>query len=322
MNPPDDDLDALLAAVATSPAIAAKRAIGLVSQVLGPSSWLTGPGDDGAALTVGEQTVIACGEALWPPFVRADPFGAGVAAVLANVNDVAAMGGTPIGIVDTVIGDEATARAALAGMHHAAQLYRVPIVGGHLTISAEPPAISAFAVGTARTTLSATHVRAGQDLVLAACLDGTMREDFPFFRCFDERGPRLADDVRLLARVADGGLAAAAKDVSMAGLVGSLAMLLEWGGFGAELVLDRIPRPAGVSLTAWCTCFPCYGFLLTCDPARTAACLAAFHEQDLAAAAIGTIDGSGVIALRSGDRRAVALDLTRTPATGLTREES
>ena len=59
-----------------------------------------------------------------------------------------------------------------------------------------------------------------------------MRTDFPFFRSFDERGSRLAGDVRVLAAVASSGACVAAKDVSMAGLVGSLAMLLEWAGWG------------------------------------------------------------------------------------------
>ena len=213
------ELDEVVAAVRSNPSVAAKRAIGLVSDVLGDHGWLDGPGDDGAALDVDGHTVIACGEALFPPFVRADPYGAGIAAVLTNVNDVAAMGGLPLGIVDTVVADEATARTALEGMRYASQLYRVPIVGGHLTISDAGPSISAFAVGSARAVLSATHVRAGQDLVVAACVDGTMRADFPFFPSFDERGKDLADDVRLLHTVANAGLAVAAKDISMAGLV-------------------------------------------------------------------------------------------------------
>ena len=228
------ELDEVVAAVRSNPSVAAKRAIGLVSDVLGDHGWLDGPGDDGAALDADGHTVIACGEALFPPFVRADPYGAGIAAVLTNVNDVAAMGGLPLGIVDTVVGDEATARTALEGMWYASRLYRVPIVGGHLTISDGDPSISAFAVGSARSVLSVTNVRAGQDLVVAACVDGTMRADFPFFPSFDERGKDLADDVRLLYTIANAGLAVAAKDISMAGLVGSLAMLLEWGAFGAS----------------------------------------------------------------------------------------
>ncbi|MGV9306604.1 AIR synthase related protein [Nonomuraea sp. NPDC003727] len=312
------ELDDVIAAVATSPAIHAKRAIGLVSEVLGASGWVDGPGDDGAAVDVNGRTVIACGEALWPPFVRADPHGAGVAAVLTNVNDVAAMGGLPLGIVDTIVADETTARTALEGMRYAARLYDVPIVGGHLTISAEAaPSISAFAVGSADALLSATRVRAGQDLVMAACTEGVMREDFPFFPSFDERGPELAGDVRLLAGIAREGLAAAAKDISMAGLVGSLAMLLEWGGFGADVSLEALPAPRGVPLAWWCTCFPCYGFLLTCEPGRTDACVRAFTSRGLSAARVGAVDATGVISLTAGGRRLPAFDLTKDRVTGL-----
>ena len=52
-----------------------------------------GPGDDGAVVEIlGGRSVVVCGEAIHPPFVAADPHGAGMAAVLANVNDLAAMG--------------------------------------------------------------------------------------------------------------------------------------------------------------------------------------------------------------------------------------
>jgi len=314
-----EQLDGVVAAVADNPSIAGKRAIGLVSEIFGPGGWVDGPGDDGAAVDVDGGTVIACGEALWPPFVIADPFGAGVAAVLTNVNDVAAMGGLPLAIVDTIVADETVARTALEGMRYASSLYRVPIVGGHLTISAAGPSVSAFAVGSAWTLLSCTRVREGQDLVVAACVEGTMREDFPFFGSFNERGVALADDVRLLYEIANDGLAAAAKDISMAGLVGSLAMLLEWSGCGAGIDLEALPAPPGVPLARWCNCFPCYGFLLACAPERTESCIARFLDRGLAAARVGTIDASGRIALRAGGRSMVALDLRTAPATGLQR---
>lgn len=312
-----DQLDEVAAAVTNNPSIAAKRAIGLVSEVLGAVGWLDGPGDDGAVVTVEGRTVIACGEALWPPFVRTDPYGAGIAAVLANVNDVAAMGGIPLGIVDTVVADHDTARTILEGMRYAAQLYRVPVLGGHLTITDTTPSVSAFAVGSAKAVLSATHVRPGQDLVVAACTEGTMRQDFPFFPSFEERGPQLADDVRLLAEIANAGLAAAAKDISMAGLVGSLAMLLEWGTFGATVDLEALPAPAGVPLARWCNCFPCYGFLLTCDPGRTDACVGSFTDRGLSAARVGVIDTTGHITVQAGDRSRTVVDLSKTQVTGL-----
>lgn len=311
------ELGRIAAAVAANPSLAAKAAISTVAGVLPAGSWLTGPGDDGAVVPWGETAAIVCGEAIFPPFVEQDPYGAGVAAVLANVNDVAAMGGEPLAIVDTVVAPADRARPILEGMRWAADLYRVPIVGGHYTPSTGSSSLSAFALGRAEAVLSVTRARAGQDLVVAACVEGTMRDDFPFFRSFDERGARLGDDVRLLARIAREGLAASAKDISMAGLVGSLAMLLELGNLGVEIDISRVPAPAHVPIERWFTCFPCFGFLLTCEADTTDACVAVFEEQGLRASCVGTLDETGEIRLRSGSEVVSALHVAGT--TGIAR---
>src|SRR5207245_859410 len=116
------------------PGLRAKAPSAVVAEVLGASDWEGGPGDDGAVLAAGAETVIVGGEAMLPAFVAADPFAAGVAAMLTNVNDLAAMGAEPLALVDTVVASEAVARQALEGLRHASELYRVPVVGGHLTI--------------------------------------------------------------------------------------------------------------------------------------------------------------------------------------------
>ena len=197
------DLEALAAAVRAFPGLRNKAPIAMVSEVFGGTDWLTGPGDDGAV--VGGDLVVG-GEAIAPGFVAHDPYGAGVAAVLANVNDLAAMGAVPLAIVDTVVASADVARLALEGMRDAAGLYDVPVVGGHLTLHDGPPAISAFGLGRLTggpsSVLSVTRAAAGQRLVVAAVTEGTMRDDFPFFRSFDERDTRLAGDVRMLAEVA------------------------------------------------------------------------------------------------------------------------
>ena len=317
----DPDLDALAEHLRNHAALRAKAEIVLVSEVIGGGSWVHGPGDDGAVIPLADGTaaghVIACGEALLPAFVAGDPYGAGFAAVLANVNDLAAMGATPLGIVDTVVGTKDVAREALRGMHAASMLYDVPLVGGHLTIHEGAPALSAFGIGQAYAVLSSTHVAVGQSLVVASCTDGTMRTDFPFFRSFDERGSNMAGDVRVMAEVARSGACVAAKDVSMAGLVGSLAMLLEWSRLGVTLDLDALPGPHGVPLVAWLTCFPAYSFLLCAPAGRAQEVLSAFHTRELEAAVVGTIDDSGLLALRRGDSAATVLDLTVTGITGL-----
>ena len=144
-----------------------------------------------------------------------------------------------------------------------------------------------------------------------------MRADFAFFRSFDERGVRLADDVRVLPLVAASGACVAAKDVSMAGLIGSLAMLLEWSSLGVTVDLDRVPRPADVAMQAWLTCFPAYSFLLCSPPGREDECLAPFRSRGLQAAVVGAIDDTGLLALRSEGRTATVLDLAVSGVTGL-----
>ena len=321
----DHELEEIVGVVAAHPGLLAKIEIGLVGEVLGATDWTSGPGDDGAVVTTSTGAVVACGEALWPPFVAHDPWGAGFAAVLANVNDVVAMGATPLGIVNTVAASETTARAALEGMRHASRLYRVPIVGGHLTRHDGEPSVSAFGlgevdgVGGTGGTLSMTRVEPGHSLVVAAATDGAMRADFPFFPAFEQRGERCADDVRLLPALARTGACVAAKDISMAGLVGSLAMLLEWGTFGVEVDLDVLPTPHDVETAAWLTCFPSFGFLLCVPDGREDEVLAAFRGRDLEAAVVGRIDDTGRIALRRGGATATAYDLTRRAVTRLPR---
>jgi selenophosphate synthetase-related protein len=318
-------LDEVVAVVRNHPAMGQKAAIGLVREVFGAGDWFAGPGDDGAVVQVNGSQLVVCGEALFPPFVAHDPFGAGIAAVLTNVNDLAAMGAAPLAIVDTVVGDTEQCRTALEGMRYASGLYDVPIVGGHLTILPGAPAMSAFGLGVAPVPLTANAARPGHRLALLACLEGAMRDDFPFFRSFDERGSRLAGDVRLLSQLAADGSCAAAKDVSMAGLVGSLAMLLEPTGCGVTLDLATLPCPAGVDLERWLVCFPCFAFLLCVPDGRLGDCGRAAAERGLTCTELGVLDDSGQVRLRDGDvgsEEVVAIDLAVDTITGLRATDS
>jgi len=308
----------LAARIRSAPGWTDKAHIAVVREVFGPGDWLRGPGDDGAVVAVGGEAVIACGEAILPDFVERDPYGAGVAAVVTNVNDVAAMGAVPLAIVDTVVGPPDTCRAALEGMRFASDLYEVPVVGGHLTSSRDRVALSAFAVGRGvGRPLSATRVAPGQRLALIACLEGKMRADFPFFPSFDERGSQLAGDVRLLADLAADGVIEAAKDVSMAGLFGSLAMLLEPTRCGVSIAVDAVPVPAGVALEAWALCFPCFAFLVTLAPGSEDRCRQAVERRGLSYAALATVDESAILRLTDGVDAVELVDLDADAVTGL-----
>ncbi len=313
------DLPDLIERIRTSPGVRGKSAIGLVSEIFQSTDWLAGPGDDGAVVHDAGVCLVVGGEAILPSFVAAAPYGAGLAAMNTHVNDHPAMGARAGAGVGTGTGTEPVARRVLEGMRWASGLYQVPVVGGHLTITDGPPALSAFGLGRADRPLSARYAATGQTLVVACCVEGQMRADYPFFPSFDERGELLAGDVRLLAEAASSGWVTAAKDVSMAGLVGSLAMLLECNRLGVVLDLDGLPIPAGVTLERWLLCFPCYAFLLCVPPEREAECLRAFAGRGLAAAPVGSLDGTSELRLSSGGAVATAFDLSRESVTNLSR---
>jgi selenophosphate synthetase-related protein len=125
--------------------------------------------------------------------------------------------------------------------------------------------------------------------------------------------------VRLFAELAESGACVAAKDISMAGLVGSLAMLLEWDQHGVVLDLDAVPVPPGVDLATWLTCFPSFGFLLCTPPGREADCAQPFFDRGLHAAVVGRIDDSGQLALRRAGACATVFDLAVDNVTRLGR---
>src|SRR5215213_10177089 len=135
-------MDDLVAAVRNAPGLLGKRDLQLVKR-------LGVDGDDAALVPHEDGFLVMCGEAMSPPFLAADPFGAGSAAVVTNVSDVRAMGGRPLAIVDMLVSpDREHAERVLDGIAWAADLLGVPVVGGHLTIG-EEPALSASCTGVA-----------------------------------------------------------------------------------------------------------------------------------------------------------------------------
>lgn len=313
----DRFLAAVVDAVRQHNGLTGKQVISAARQFVDASDPVHGPGDDGAIVEIDGRLVVVCGEAISPPFVRADPFGAGIAAVLANVNDVAAMGGVPSGIVNTVVGPRGLATEVLRGMAHAARMYEVPIIGGHLTECDGDVSLSAFAIGHAQRVLSMANVGAGQALLFACSLDGAMRRDFPFFSTLERQGPTFARDVRLLAALAADGRALAAKDVSMAGPLGSLAMLLEFTRCGARVDMRKLPMPSGVDPLRWLVAFPTYAFWLTTEPATKAACVSAFEAYGLVCADVGEVVDGGRLTLTDGEHRRTLIDLSHESVTGL-----
>ncbi|HEY4184571.1 MAG TPA: sll0787 family AIR synthase-like protein [Polyangia bacterium] len=275
-------------------------------------------GDDTAAIPDGDGFLLLAAEGMWPELVTSEPRFAGFCAVLVNTSDVYAMGGRPLALVDALFaGSAEAAEPILAGMTDAATRLGVPIVGGHTNLHSPYPALAAAILGRARKLLTSFDAHVGDELIAAIDLRGQMHPLHAFWNtATDAPGERLRADYALLPRLAEDGLAAAAKDISMGGLVGTALMLAEASSVGATLSLDAIPRPAGVPWATWLLAFPSYGFLLAAPPAHSKQIVAAFAARDIAAAVVGRVDASRKLTLHGGDERATVWDLARTSLTG------
>jgi len=313
------DLQALVETVRSAPGLLGKRDIAVIDR-LGAGI----DGDDAALVPHGDGYLVVCGEAISPPFLLADPFGAGSAAVVTNVSDVRAMGGRPLALVDMLVSpDRAHAERVLEGIAWAADLLGVPVVGGHLTIG-HAPALSASCTGSVRRPLRSSAAVPGDVLLAAFALDGRyMSSEMPFFTALRDRAPELLrDDGEALVEVAEAGLCHAARDVSMPGVAGSLLQMIEGAGCGATLDLDCLPRPDGAPLERWLVTFPSFGFLLAARPEHAEAACAVFERRGLTCAPCGGFDDSRVLRLVAEGREAPVWDLASMPLTGLGRSPS
>jgi putative N-acetyltransferase (TIGR04045 family) len=218
-------------------------------------------GDDGAPVP-GSDLIAAC-DAIIPSMVERDPEWAGWCAALVNLNDLAAMGAEPLGMLDSVAGPtRSMLTRILRGLAKASAAWGVPILGGHTQLGV-PAALSVTALGRAARPVRGGGGKAGDELRLTADLGGGWRPGYSG-RQWDSSSHRSSAELRALGRFVPATAPAAAKDVSMAGLAGTAGMLAEASGVGAELDVARIPRPANASVADWITCFPGFA-MLTAD---------------------------------------------------------
>lgn len=239
----------------------AARAKRVIGDVLG-GQRPGGPGfvgDDGAP--VPGSDLVAATDAVLPSMVERDPWWAGWCSVLVNANDLAAMGAVPVGLLDALAAPtRSLARRVVGGLVAAAERYGVPVLGGHTQVGA-PAALSVTMLGRTAMPVPGGGGRPGDPVSVVADLAGGWRRGHGG-RQWDSTTARSSDDLRRMIATLQRARPHAAKDVSMAGLAGTLAMLAEASGCGAELDVAAVPRPAGAGSADWLTCFPGFALVL------------------------------------------------------------
>ena len=246
-------------------------------------------GDDAAAIPHGDGFLLLAAEGITESLVRRDPRLAGRCAVQANINDIYAMGGRPLAVVN-VLGapDDGTATELGRGMHENALRYNVPMVGGHVLCTEREASVAVAVLGRARRCITSFDAKPGDRLLFVRRRKGVWLDDMGFWNgTLPEDDGDLLPHLALLPQCAEQGLVLAGKDVSMAGISGTALMLAESSRVGVSLDVDRITPPAGVPLAAWLLAFLSYGFLLAVHPSRQAETMNLFLQAGLYVTEIG-----------------------------------
>ena len=260
-------------------------------------------GDDAAAIEHDGGYLLAAAEGVYQPLLKSNPYLAGKTSVLTNVNDIYSMGGRPLAILDVLCSaDAGKTDEILSGIHDNAERYDVPVIGGHLSSEASEPTLAVFILGKAAKLLSSFNAREGDDLVMAVGGEGRFHSGFNFWD--SSSGLSRTDALRhleILPELAEEELADAAKDISMAGAIGSILMLLECSQKGAEIHVEDIPVPSGVGLAEWLVTFPSYGFVLSLRAGKTSAVRRKFRGHGLLCEKIGEVRAERKVYFKNKD---------------------
>ncbi|MEM1369296.1 MAG: sll0787 family AIR synthase-like protein [Cyanobacteria bacterium P01_H01_bin.15] len=298
--------------------LAHKRDLQAIANRLGQSTDGIRLGDDCAAIPDGDGYLLLAAEGLLPNFVAADPWFAGWCAVMVNISDITAMGGEAIAVVDILwTRSQSESEPIWVGMQAAAKAYQVPIVGGHTNIRSQQPGLAVAILGRAQQLITSFDAQPDDSLLMAVDLRGEWRDPFPFWNAATNVDPKvLQANLSIFKGIAKQGFCCAGKDISNAGIIGTLLMLLESSGCGAVLDLDKIPRPPGVDLEKWLSAFPSFGYLLAVSPEFEDQVTAKFCDRGIDCVAIAKLTQDRKLILRSQNDSIMFWDLEQEKIMG------
>jgi len=268
-------------------------------------------GEDAAVIKCGRELLLMAADGILQDLVNRNPFWAGYSAVLVNVNDIAAMGGKSIAMVNVLSCSHEEVRAKIVeGMRAACDKFGVPMVGGHLHPDTTYAAVDVAILGKTDRSRLVLSSGAGENdpIIFAMDLDGQFTEGVPY--SWDTTSKKSKEVVRRQLRTMNkiAPYLTAGKDISNSGALGTLGMLLEASGKGGIVDVSKMPKPKGVDLLQWLTAYQGCGFVVTCRQARTKMVIDEFSRSDITAEVCGSVSKGGVFEVELDGQRQVLFD--------------
>ena len=289
-----------------------------------PGPQLPNYGDDAAVIPFKDEYLLLAADGMMTKLLQNEPYAAGKASVMVTVNDIYSMGGRPLAMVNVLAsGNEAHRSKVIDGIKKGCEKLNVPMVGGHLhpDVPADAPSLSVAILGTAKKLLRSHLAEPGDDLVFAADLSGQV--GCSSVTSWDANSGKTTEELlfrlETLPLIAEQAWACTCKDVSNAGLLGTLSIMMENSGTGALIDLDAIPCPAPLAMSQWLVSFQSFGFVLSAKPEFSSRIIGLFNERGLDAAVVGKVLDGHTVTVASGPESKTLFDFERDQITGITR---
>ncbi len=281
-------------------------------------------GDDAAVIDTGsdDQYILFAADGIWGRLINASPWWAGYSSVLVNVNDIAAMGGKPLAMVNVLSSDNKNAcKELLRGIRDGIAKFGVPMVGGHLHPDTPYTSLSVAIIGTVKKgcEIKSSTAQVGDSIIAAYDLEGRIGPNSPY--SFDSTTMKEPEEVRakysVMQRIGERKLVTAGKDISNPGLLGTLGMLLETSSKGACVHLTEIPAPENIDFTQWLKVHPAIGFIVTCSAENESEVLYFFRGAGYTAANIGSVEDTSKLEICEKNECVAVFDFEKDVVTGV-----
>ena len=287
-----------------------------------PGPHLPNFGDDAAVIPWKGGYLLLATDGIMTKLLINEPYAAGKSAVMVTVNDIYSMGGRPLAMVNVLAsGDENHRAKVVDGIKKGCEKLKVPMVGGHLhpDVPTDVPSLSVAILGWADKVLRSHIAEVGDDLIFAADLKGKI--GCSSVMSWDANSGKSAEELlyRLesLPLIAEREWAHAAKDVSNAGLLGTISIMMENSAKGALIDIASMPCPTGLDLLNWIISFQSFGFVLSVSPKLSKAVIDLFRERYIDAAVIGKVLDTKKITLKKGAETQTLFNFKNDKITGI-----
>ncbi len=275
-------------------------------------------GDDAAVLKGECDFLLFAADGIWANLLK-DLFWAGYCSVLVNVNDIYAMGGTPIAMVNIMsLKKSDNCKGLLDGIKTGCDKFKVPMVGGHLHPDTENTTVSVSIMGKATKILSSFSAKEGEDIILAMDMDGRRYNNYlNWDTTLNKTSEECLSKLKVMNEIAEKELSYAAKDISNPGILGTIGMLLETSRKGAIINIEDIQRPDTLDFIDWLKIYPGYGFTMTSSPENTDKILNLFNKQKIEARVIGKVTNDNTMTLVDKNNKKTLFDFRTDIITGI-----